>query len=68
MKNLFRRFQFWYAARQRRIDIQILWPACKQQTSHLIHARDAFREHAFNDDAWMCLGMGEVDRLIDELQ
>ncbi len=57
----------WWHARQRNIDLQILWPACKQQATDLIHARAAFAEHAYNDAAWLELGY-ELDSTIDELE
>jgi hypothetical protein len=45
-------FKSWWKARQRRIDIQVLWPACKTQAVDLDHAKAAFAYHAFNDSAW----------------
>jgi hypothetical protein len=43
----------WWRKRQRKIDIQILWPACKQQATTLDIARNIFAAHAFNDTAWV---------------
>lgn len=42
----------WWWARQRRIDLQILWPACKEIAEDLDGARAAFFYHAVNDPAW----------------
>ena len=58
----------WWHARQRAIDLQILWPSCRDQARDLDHAKAAFAVHAFNDTAWTCLGEREVCRLIDELE
>lgn len=52
---------------QRRIDLQILWPICRDKAKSLDHARAAFAVHAFNEIAWMCLGEEEVKRRIGEL-
>lgn len=57
----------WWHARQRAIDLDILWPACREQASDLDHARAAFAYHAFNDTAWTCLGEDEIKRRIDRL-
>lgn len=58
----------WWHVRQRSIDIQILWPACRDNTPDLDHAKAAFAFHAFHDEAWMCLGEREITRLIDKLK
>ncbi len=61
----------WYA-RLRRIDLQILWPACKEQAARterqLDHAKAAFAHHAFHDKAWLFLGDAEIARRIDGLK
>lgn len=43
----------WWWARQRRIDLAILWPECKRLAPTLDHARAAFMVHAINDPAWV---------------
>jgi hypothetical protein len=53
--------------RQRSIDLQILWPVCKENARDLDHARAAFAYHAFHDSAWLCLGDDEIKRRIDAL-
>lgn len=58
----------WYNARRRAIDLEILWPICKEKATDLDHAKAAFAVHAFNDPAWMCLGHDEVYSRIDALQ
>jgi hypothetical protein len=58
----------WWYARQRRIDLRILWPACIAQAPSLHHAKAAFAFHAYNDPAWICLGEDEIYRIIDKLQ
>lgn len=57
----------WYR-RCRRLDVQLMWPACKQATQDLSRARAAFACHALNDRAWLVLGEEEVCRRIDCLQ
>jgi hypothetical protein len=50
---MFRAIQRWWRARQRAIDLQILWPICKEKARSLDHARAAFAVHAFSDPAWV---------------
>lgn len=38
--------------RQRAIDLQILWPSCKELASDMDHARAAFFAHCCMDTAW----------------
>ena len=56
----------WHA-RTRRLDVQILWPACKKQAPDIHHARAAFAVHAFRDPGWLALGHDEICRQIGEL-
>jgi hypothetical protein len=58
----------WWHARQRAIDLRILWPVCKDAARDLDHAKMAFAVHAFNDEAWRWLGDDEIKRRIDELE
>jgi hypothetical protein len=57
-----------FYARYRRIDMDILWPACRDQASDLDRARAAFACHALHDLAWMVLGEDEICRMIDGLE
>ena len=57
----------WWHQRQRSVDLQILWPLCKKHADDIDHARAAFALHAFNDEAWVCLGEDEIKRRIDGL-
>jgi hypothetical protein len=57
----------WWHARQRKIDLQILWPECVKHGRDLDQAKAAFAYHAFNDRAWLCLGEDEIKRRIDAL-
>lgn len=42
-----------WRARQRRIDMKILWPACKDVScGDMDVAKAAFASHAFHDEAW----------------
>lgn len=56
-----------YDQRRRNIDIEILWPTCKDLANDLTLAKAAFAYHAFNDAAWASLGEEEIKRLIDDL-
>ena len=58
----------WWHARQRVVDLQILWSACVENASNLDQAKAAFAVHAFNDAAWLWLGEDEIARQIDELK
>jgi hypothetical protein len=57
----------WHA-RQRAIDIDILWPACCRNAQDLDHAKAAFAKHAFHDEAWLCLGENEILTQINRLE
>lgn len=57
----------WWRARQRRIDIEILWPICRRGANDLDHAKAAFAVHAFNDPAWLELGEDAMLDFIDGL-
>jgi hypothetical protein len=59
-------FDMWYA-RQRRKDIEILWPSCRELTSNLDHAKAAFTRHARSDPAWLHLSKEHADRIINAL-
>lgn len=56
----------WHA-HQRAIDLKILWPICCEMTHDLEHAKAAFAVHAFEDEAWTCLGHEEIVAQIDAL-
>lgn len=58
---------FWHA-RQRSVDLDILWPTIKAQANSIDHARAAFAAHAFHDEAWLCLGETEIIRRIEALE
>ena len=58
----------WWYRRLRRIDTEILWPACLKQTQgDRDRARAAFAVHARQDKAWRYLGPDETYRQIDAL-
>lgn len=57
----------WYA-HLRKIDLKILWPACKAQARDMEHAKAAFAAHAFNDRAWTFLGERAVYDFIEGLE
>ena len=58
----------WWQARQRAIDLQILWPSCRRVAPDLDTARRVFAHHAFRDKAWRALGEDEIIRAIDRLE
>jgi hypothetical protein len=58
----------WWRARQRRLDLEILWPICKDHAPDLDHAKAAFACHAFHDNAWLCLGEDVLLAAIDRLE
>ena len=58
----------WWRARQRKIDLEILWPICCKGANDLDHAKAAFATHAFNDPAWQALGERELYRFIGRLE
>lgn len=57
----------WWHARQRRIDIEILWPCCVAGAPTLDRAKAAFAVHCFSDPAWLELGEKELFSFIDRL-
>jgi hypothetical protein len=60
--------QDWWAAQQRAIDVQYLWPICKEQARDFAEARYVFAIHAICDPAWLRLPVEEIKRQIGELQ
>jgi hypothetical protein len=58
----------WWHARQRQIDLDILWPVCCAEARDLDHAKMAFAVHAFNDTAWTSLGDDKLYAVIDQLE
>ena len=54
----------WWRKRQRAIDIQILWPACKENALDLEQARCAFMAHAAIDEAWSNLEPRDIASII----
>jgi hypothetical protein len=57
----------WYA-RQRRLDLDLLWPACKEKAKDLDHAKVAFAFHAFHDKAWLWLGEDHIRQILKALE
>lgn len=53
--------------RQRQLDIDILWPACRNGTADISIAREAFLWHAANEPAWQALSETEFNKIIDGL-
>lgn len=66
--NPIRWLQNWLWARQRAIDLAVLWPQCKEIAPDLDHARAAFAVHAFNDPAWVRYYKDRLVNVIGELK
>lgn len=59
----------WFHNRQRRTDLQILWPALKAASSSIEQARVAFFMHCADDPAWQALySPEELAAYIDTLE
>jgi hypothetical protein len=67
MLGLFEFFRDLWRQRQRRLDLEILWPLCREKAKTLEGAKIAFALHAHNDPAWTCLGRDHIDQVIDAL-
>ena len=52
-KNLYERLRDWWWQRQRNMDLNYLWPACKEQADTLAKAKAVFAMHAFRDACWI---------------
>lgn len=51
---MIRFLQRWWWARQRAIDLRILWPIFKKEAGNLEDARKMFMHHAIIDPCWVC--------------
>lgn len=54
--------------RQRDIDIQLLWPTCRDVAPEIDVARAAFACHALHDSAWAEIGEDEIIKFISTLE
>jgi hypothetical protein len=68
LNTIIDRINAWWQARQRRIDIETLWPSCRDQASDLEHARKAFMLHIVGDPAWSAINDKERKRIVSELK
>jgi hypothetical protein len=64
---MLRAIRMWWHARQRQVDMQVLWPVCIQEAGDHDHAKAAFAYHCFNDPAWLELGEDAIVDFIDKL-
>jgi len=64
---IFKRLGDWWANRQRRIDLDLLWPVICANAKGEEHARALFYVHAMMDPAWRRLDMPAVIRTIRTL-
>jgi hypothetical protein len=58
----------WWRARQRRLDIEILWPEIVAQARDVQEARLAFAAHAAYDPAWREIGDDRLRLVLDQLE
>jgi hypothetical protein len=58
----------WWRARQRAVDIDVLWPILLREAGDLDRAKAAFAFHAMNDPAWLCLGEERIIAFVDKLE
>ncbi len=65
---MIRRLIKWWRARQRQIDLDILWPACRDQAADLAAARNAFLLHVSQDSAWQDLRWQDACEIVSKLQ
>ena len=56
----------WWKKRQRKIDLEILWPICLAKTENYNDAEFAFMLHAVNDSAWDDLSTKEILTILAE--
>ncbi len=66
-RTLFAPLRRWHYARQRKIDLEILWPILKSKAPDLLQAKFAFSWHCHQDPAWQSLGEDKIDRQLNEL-
>ena len=60
-------FKELHYARQRRYDLEHLWPACREQAKDLTLAKKAFALHICSDPAWLSLSADHVKQIFDTL-
>jgi hypothetical protein len=59
----------WWRKRQRAVDMNILWPSCKNESKNLVQAKAAFYYHVINDTAWTKdYTEAELANIVDELE
>ena len=58
----------WWYARQRQVDVDVLWPICLREAQDLDRAKAAFCQHAMQDPAWTFLGEDAIIDFIERLE
>ncbi len=67
--NLYQRLRNWWWKRQRNMDLNYLWPACKQTAPTMAVAKAMFASHAFRDACWIkYYGAAGLETFIDDLE
>lgn len=64
---VWRALRAWWRARQRKLDVEILWPQLCLAADDLENAKRAFAWHACTDPAWLELGPDEIRRQVQSL-
>ena len=54
--------------RERKADLEILWPALCDVSDNIDVAREAFKLHAMTNDSWSDLSDAEIQDVVDKLQ
>lgn len=57
----------WWRRRQRKVDMEILWPSIRSQSQNLSRAKLAFRMHINMDPAWQDLSDDEIENVMEKL-
>lgn len=53
-----------WRARQRKLDLEILWPVLRDATPDRALARETFRLHASQEMCWRCLSNAEREQIL----
>jgi hypothetical protein len=65
---MFKFIGVWWRERQRTVDLEVLWPICKEQAPDIKLARSAFFMHCTEDTAWTKdYSVDEIAQYVDAL-
>ncbi len=57
----------YFRAKQREIDLRILWPSIRARAPDILSARQAFFSHIVFDPAWGDFTLGDLVDLVNDL-